>query len=73
MPIVYRTASGSYVDPNGNPAEAPADAQADAPDYGAMEKADLVALADERGLDVTRADGKDGDPLVSDYVRALSA
>lgn len=31
---------------------------------------ELVELAN--GLEVLRADGKDGDPLVSDYVRALT-
>ena len=30
MPIVFRTASGAYVTPNGEPAEAPVDAQAEA-------------------------------------------
>ena len=36
-------------------------------------KADLVAEAERRNLTVTRADGKDGEPLVEDYRRALSA
>lgn len=44
-----------------------------AEDLSGLKKAELVALAEERGVEVERADGKDGSPLVSDYVRALSA
>lgn len=36
-----------------------------------LSKAELVALAEERGVTVTRADGENGAPLKSDYVRAL--
>lgn len=42
-------------------------------DLDALTKEDLVALAEDRGVEVTRADGKEGAPLKSDYVRALSA
>lgn len=38
-----------------------------------LTKAELIALAEERKVEVTRADGGDGDPLVEDYIRALSA
>jgi hypothetical protein len=38
-----------------------------------MTKPELVALAEEKGITVTRADGKDSEPLVEDYERALSA
>lgn len=34
-------------------------------------KEQLVAEAERRGITVTRADGKDGDPLVEDYRAAL--
>lgn len=34
-------------------------------------RAELVAEAALRGVTVTRADGKDGEPLVSDYQQAL--
>lgn len=33
---------------------------------------ELVARAEELGLTVTRADGKDGDPVVEDYERAIA-
>jgi hypothetical protein len=36
-------------------------------------KDELIELAKERDVQVTRADGKEGDPLKADYVRALSA
>lgn len=38
-----------------------------------MSREDLIAAAEKRGLTVTRADGKDGAPLVSDYQAALRA
>jgi hypothetical protein len=38
-----------------------------------MLKDDLVALADERNLTVTRGDGGDGEPTKQDYIDALSA
>lgn len=41
-------------------------------ELGRMSKPDLVALAEEKGVEVTREDGGDGEPLVSDYVTALS-
>lgn len=34
--------------------------------------AELKKLAEERGLEVTRGDGKEGDPVKADYVKALS-
>ncbi|CAN5235365.1 hypothetical protein BH23GEM4_BH23GEM4_15700 [soil metagenome] len=34
-------------------------------------KDELIAEAERRGITVQRADGKDGEPLVSDYKRAL--
>ncbi|MEM8598362.1 MAG: hypothetical protein AAGF99_00435 [Bacteroidota bacterium] len=43
------------------------------PSYSDLDKDVLVDLADERKLEVTRADGKDGEPLKSDYVAALAA
>lgn len=36
-------------------------------------KADLQAQADEAGLEVTRADGKEGEPTKADYQAALEA
>lgn len=39
----------------------------------AMTKEDLVDLATDRGLTVTRGDGSDGEPLKADYVNALSS
>lgn len=47
--------------------------EADADRYGEMKKEELVAEAESRGLEVVRADGKDGAPLVADYVDALTA
>lgn len=41
-------------------------------DLSGMTKNELVALAEERGVDVERAEGE-GAPLKADYVRALSA
>lgn len=41
--------------------------------YGDLTKTELEALAAERGLEVTRSDGERGDPLVSDYVAALTS
>lgn len=37
-----------------------------------MTKEDLVDLADKNNLDVTRADGEEGEPLKEDYVNALA-
>lgn len=42
------------------------------PNLDALTKDELVALAEERGVEVTRQDGEDAPPLKSDYVRALS-
>lgn len=39
----------------------------------AMTKADLVAEAEARGLEVERGDGGDGEPTKADYVDALAA
>lgn len=36
-----------------------------------LTKAQLVELAEAEGVDVQRADGEDGAPLKSDYLRAL--
>lgn len=52
---------------------APETREEPAEDLSGLKKAELVALAEERGVEVERADGKDGSPLASDYVRALSA
>jgi hypothetical protein len=41
-------------------------------DLDALTKEELIALAIERGVTVTRADGADGVPLKSDYIAALS-
>lgn len=41
--------------------------------YGDWGKDQLVAEAEKRKLEVTRADGKDGAPLVTDYEKALIA
>lgn len=38
-----------------------------------MKKAELEDLAIESGVEVKRGDGSDGEPLVEDYVNALSA
>ena len=38
-----------------------------------LSKDELVEIAEARGLEVTRGDGKDGDPLKDDYLRALEA
>lgn len=40
-------------------------------DYESMKKSELVAEADRRSLTVVRSDGKEGEPLASDYVTAL--
>lgn len=74
-----------FVDAEGKEAKAPsksevagsvskpqsAPATDDAPDFESMSKEELVKLAEERGLEVTRADGEDGAPLKSDFVKAL--
>lgn len=41
-------------------------------DLSGLSKRELVALAEERGIEVTRSDGGDGAPLRSDYEAALS-
>lgn len=41
--------------------------------YGDLSKEALEAEATQKGVTVTRADGKDGEPLKSDYVTALEA
>lgn len=35
-------------------------------------KEELIDTAEDRGVDVVRADGEDGAPLKSDYIAALS-
>lgn len=40
-------------------------------DLSEKTRGELADLAAERGIEVTRADGKDTAPLKSDYVRAL--
>lgn len=47
-------------------------AQAAAGDLDGLNKRELKEIADERGVTVTRTDGKDGDPRKEDYVAALS-
>ena len=42
-------------------------------DWASMDKDDLVSEAEKRGLTVTRGDGKEGDPLKADFVKALEA
>lgn len=37
-----------------------------------MTKDELVAEAEKRGLTVARSDGKDGEPLKADYLKALT-
>jgi hypothetical protein len=37
-----------------------------------MTKADLVELAEQQGVEVTRGDGAEGDPVKADYVEALA-
>lgn len=41
-------------------------------DLSGLSKDELVALAEEREIEVVRADGEEGAPLKSDYVAALS-
>lgn len=43
----------------------------ESPDLGGLTKAELVSLAVARGVTVKRADGKDGEPVKADYLRAL--
>lgn len=43
----------------------------ESPDLSGLTKAQLVALAESRGVKVERGDGKDGDPVKADYLRAL--
>lgn len=54
-----------------NAALAGADDAAD--EFEDMTRDELIAAAEKRGLTVTRADGKDGAPKVSDYQAALRA
>ena len=42
------------------------------PDLSSLTKDELVALAEERDVKVVRADGEEGAPLKSDYLRALT-
>jgi hypothetical protein len=51
----------------------PAGIEAIAAELDAMSKEELVAEAARYGVLVTRADGKEGEPLVSDYRNALRA
>lgn len=41
-------------------------------DLSSLNKPELVRMAEDRGVEVERADGGDGPPLKSDYVRVLS-
>lgn len=41
------------------------------PDLSEMTKAELVELAEDLGLEVSRSDGTDGAPLREDYEAAL--
>jgi len=63
-------ASGEY-SPEPVAAKAPASESDD--ELDGLSKDELVALADEQGLTVTREDGEDGAPLKGDYLRALRA
>ena len=45
----------------------------DVPPYDTWLRDELVAEAEGRNLTVTRADGQDGEPLVTDYIAALEA
>jgi len=45
---------------------------AERPDLSALSKSQLAALAEARGIEVTREDGEAGVPLRSDYLRVLS-
>jgi hypothetical protein len=38
-----------------------------------MPKEDLVAMASERGIEVKRGDGGEGEPLKADYINALAS
>lgn len=49
------------------------DEQPAAATYEEQDKDELESEAERRGLDVERADGKDGKPLKSDYIAALEA
>lgn len=49
----------------------PAGETPESPDLSGLTKDQLVAMAERHGVDVQRADGEDGAPLKSDYVRAL--
>lgn len=42
-------------------------------DYAELTVEDLQKLAEEREIEVSRGDGKKGDPLQADYVAALEA
>lgn len=41
-------------------------------DLASLSRDELVAMAEDLELEVTRADGKDGKPTMEDYIRALS-
>lgn len=59
--------------PSEPPVEAPAEASGETQgDLSKLTVAELKDLADKRGVTVTRGDGKDSDPVKSDYVEALS-
>lgn len=49
---------------------APAENKAES-DLKSKTKAELVAMADERGVEVTRSDGTELEPVKADYVKAL--
>lgn len=51
----------------------PVGIRAIADDLDTMTREELVAEAERWGVPVTRTDGKDGDPLVTDYRNALRA
>lgn len=43
----------------------------EAPDLSVLSKSQLATVAEARGIEVTRADGEDGVPLKSDFLRVL--
>lgn len=53
--------------------DAKADKATGASDYSKWSNDDLKAEADALGVEVTREEGKSGDPVKADYVRALEA
>lgn len=52
---------------------APANAGPGRDELEKLTKADLEQMATDRGLTVTRSDGKEGDPTKQDYIDALAA